>query len=116
MSKLVKHIGVERGGRLAIPSTISHMSVDDRWFQPPTRDEREYHIRATWEARAVVTETHNSGAYAEAVAAAKHAMIEEVFGEFRQHFRACDLALYERDWDGLRDALKHFEQQMFSDD
>ena len=46
----------------------------------------------------------------------KRAIIEEVFGEFRAHFRAMEMALWEHDIDKARAALKAFETQMFTVD
>ena len=46
----------------------------------------------------------------------KQAIIEEVFGEFREHFRAMEMALWEHDIDKARAALRAFETQMFTVD
>lgn len=79
---------------------------------------REYRIGVELQHSIRLTEDvlhwSESAALQEAIAMVKKAVIEEVFGEFRPHFRAIDLALWNRDFDAARAALRALEEQMFS--
>lgn len=123
MSKLVNAIYTEKGQRtpvraavldaLTVNASIPTIKLDGLYAY-------EYRIGVSLQHRVVLTDTvmqqSNSAALTDAIAAVKDAVIEEVFGEFRPHFRAVELALWNRDMDAALAALRTMERQMFSAD
>lgn len=102
MSKLVKAICVEKTWSDATPPAY----------------ETSYRIGVSLQHYVWLTEQmlkqSESQALRDAVSVVKDAVIEEVFGEFRPHFRAVQLALWNRDIEAARAALSAMETQMFS--
>lgn len=123
MSKLANAVYAhEARRRAAVP--LDHMNVKESWHNSPDSAVwnpnflKEYRIEVGLRHNILLTEemlhASESSALAEAVAMVKDAIIEEVFGEFRPHFRAINLALWERDFDKALKALRAMEVQMFS--
>lgn len=118
MSKLVHavHAGLSR----RTPRPLDVLTVKESWTPDKTSEmfAHEYRIGVSLHHRVLLTDDvmHQSETVAlkEAVAMVKDAVVEEVFGEFRPHFRAINQALWERDFDKALAALRAMEVQMFS--
>lgn len=119
MSKLVNAIYAREQRTRATP--LDTIRVTETWS--PVEDYagrklREYRIGVELRHNVQLTEEalHQSESHVlrEAVAMVKDAVIEEVFGEFRPHLRAIELALWNRDIPSALDAHRTLETLMFS--
>ncbi len=123
MSKLANAVYAKETGRRA-KSPLNSVTVTESWHNSPDsavwnpRFLKEYRVEVGLRHNILLTEeiihASESAALAEAIAMVKDAVIEEVFGEFRPHFRAINLALWNQDFDAALKALRVMEDQMFS--
>jgi hypothetical protein len=122
MSKLGKAItAFKTGQEFAGPATIR---VTDKWSDATTwtttAPDRllEYRIGVSIERTMRISQTEvdasNGRVLNDAVDAATRSIIEDVFGEFRTHLRAIEIALYQQDYEAARQALQACETQMFT--
>lgn len=127
MSKLATHLYTTNTQRRhADPRPLHALTVNQSWDsvgaspQTPLHALDEYRIGVRIEHRVLLSYdqvmSSKDAVLINAVAQARRAVIEEVFGEFREHFRAVEMALYTYDIDTARAALKAFETQMFTAD
>lgn len=119
MSKLANAVYAKQTGIRASTAPLTAMIVQEGWANLYTASyEREFRIGVELAHTIRVAEeiSHDGRALTEAMQVAKNAIIEEVFGEFRPHVRAVELAIYKRDFDAALAALHALEQQMFSID
>ena len=127
MSKLVSHIyATNTQRRKAYPRPLSAIEVQESYLnmaysaQSPMNALSEYRIGVKLEHRVMLSDvevrTAKDDVLALAVAQVKDAIIHEVFGEFREHFRAVEMALWGHDVEKAQQALRAFEKQMFTAD
>lgn len=117
MSKLANAVYAKQTGIRAIPAPLNAVTVQESWANTyPYDHEFRIGVELTHTIRVAEEVSRDGRALTEAMQVAKKAIIEEVFGEFRPHVRAAELAIYKRDFDAALAALHALEQQMFSID
>ena len=117
MSKLSKALIATKRERVA---DFNYATFDETWdpMNPPT-DSYRYTITAKMGATIVVNEglavETGGAALTEAVRSAKRALVEEMFGEFRQPLIEIDVAAMNRDYDKVRRLTNQLLLDMFDD-
>jgi len=122
MSKLSKAITAHKTGQeFAGPATIhvaSRWSDSTTWTTTAPDRLLEYRIGVSIERTMRISEVEvdasNGRVLTDAVDAVTRSIIEDVFGEFRTHFRAIEIAVYQQDYEAARQALHACESQMFT--
>lgn len=115
MSKLATAVYAKQTGIRATPAPLNAVTVQESWANTYPYDlEFRIGVELTHTIRVAEEASRDGRTLTEATRVAKNAIIEEVFGEFRPHVRAVELAIYKRDFDAALAALRTLEQQMFS--
>ena len=119
MSKLVSAVYAKQTGiRLPRPqpTPLNMLTVQESW-SPSYPCDAEFRVGVELSQTMRVSEEmvgNRGDALTTVTRVVKDAIIEEVFGEFRPHLRAIQLAIYNHDWETANTALQALEHQMFS--
>lgn len=118
MSKLANAVYAKQTGILrAVPTPLNAVAIQESWANTyPYGHEFRVGVELVHIVHISEEISRDGRALGEAKRVVKNAIIEEVFGEFRPHVRAVELAIYKRDFDAALAALHALEQQMFSID
>lgn len=117
MSKLANAVYNIDRKRIAKPASLDALRVTATWKPHTDTDCYEYRIGVGLEHRIVISAEEaqrNDRALTDAIREVRRAIIEEVFGEFRPHLRAIQMACYRHDMEAAREAVNALEKQMFS--
>lgn len=115
MSKLSKALTATKHERVA---DFNYATFDETWdpMNPPT-DSYRYTITAKMGATIVVNEglavETGGAALTEAVRSAKRALVEEMFGEFRQPLIEINIAAMHRDYETVKRLSNQLLDNMF---
>lgn len=114
MSRLTDKIDAVQTGRVRSTLAASSMAViKDELFTPADELYTEYRIGVTLKSIMQI-KGNSSTELVFAKDRCKRRLIEEVFGEFRPHFRKIEGLLYNLDVDAARLALMELENEMFT--
>lgn len=99
------------------PFRMEYAQVEDKLLTMPAPDRSvKYRIRTELGAEVWISEeaiSGCSGAIDRAVYNVKRAVIEEIFGEFRQLITKLHIAAQDRDYEKLRVLVEELDHQMF---
>lgn len=115
MSKLSKVLTAKEGERVAV---FNYASFDETWDSMKfIADSHRYTISAKMSVSVVVDDSSakQGTPLTEAVRSAKRAIIEDMFGEFRQPLIEIDVAAMNRDYDKVRRLTNQLLLDMFDD-
>lgn len=118
MSNLVKAVEAKKlKERLVYPPLFLDMvSINESYINVTYG--REYSIMATFGSKCTISDEMSEREHAlpYAIARTKRAIVEAVFGEFRQDFRLVEEAIWNNNIPKAHKLLREFETRMFSDE
>lgn len=120
MSKLVQAVqATETKWRFAELNTLFNDMVTIEKEYVPTNSiitYGEYRVRAIFGSTTKIHTEQVNEVLPHIIEKVKRAIVEAVFGEFREDFRLLDKAVWERDLDKVSELLQKFEVKMFSNE
>lgn len=118
MSKFTRMIYATGEKRAGYKPELSTVNMTDSWdsYGRDLDTISTYSIRVTFQSNFSVTHLEAiKGDITVGVNEARRRIVEDIFGEFRQHIRSIEQALWDRDYHAARAALRDLEYSMFDE-
>lgn len=118
MSKFTRMIYATGEKRTSFKPELSTVNMTDTWDSccHDMGTISTYSIRVAFQSNFSVTSLEAvKGDIAVGVNESRRRIVEDVFGEFRQHIRSIEQALWDRDYHAARAALRDLEYSMFEE-
>lgn len=114
MSKLIDAVKASEGRPTLISNRLFDEIVSISSSYKPCKNTlgSVYKIGVKLEQEVILNST-DSEMLTTAIEDAKRAIIEAVFGEFRDYFYQIEIAAYQRDFDKVKSILRSFQDDMF---